>query len=30
MAWVLLVVLAIFTAILFATSRKWVVYGDES
>ncbi|HYP44985.1 MAG TPA: sugar ABC transporter permease [Propionibacteriaceae bacterium] len=30
MAWVLLIVLAIFTAILFATSRKWVVYGDES
>jgi multiple sugar transport system permease protein len=30
MAWVLLIVLAIFTALLFATSRKWVVYGDES
>jgi len=30
MAWVLLLVLAIFTAVLFATSRSWVVYGDES
>jgi multiple sugar transport system permease protein len=30
MAWVLLLVLAVFTAILFATSRTWVVYGDES
>jgi multiple sugar transport system permease protein len=30
MAWVLLLVLAVFTALLFASSRKWVVYGDES
>lgn len=30
MAWLLLVVLGIFTAILFATSRFWVHYGDES
>ena len=30
MAWVFLLVLAVFTAVLFATSRKWVVYGDET
>jgi len=30
MAWVLVAVLAAFTAILFATSRSWVVYGDEN
>ena len=29
MAWVLVVVLALFTAILFATARYWVHYGDE-
>ncbi|WP_255472420.1 carbohydrate ABC transporter permease [Quadrisphaera setariae] len=29
MAWVLLVVLGIFTAVMFATSRFWVHYGDE-
>ncbi len=29
MAWVLLVVLGIFTAFMFATSRFWVFYGDE-
>lgn len=30
MAWVLLAVLGVITGILFATSRKWVFYGDES
>ena len=29
MAWSLLVVLGIFTAAMFATSRLWVYYGDE-
>ncbi|WP_298806573.1 carbohydrate ABC transporter permease [uncultured Pseudokineococcus sp.] len=29
MAWLLLVVLAVFTAVMFATSRFWVYYGDE-
>jgi multiple sugar transport system permease protein len=29
MAWVLLVVIAIFTAINFVASRRWVFYGDE-
>jgi multiple sugar transport system permease protein len=29
MAWVLLVVLGVFTAVMFATSRFWVHYGDE-
>jgi multiple sugar transport system permease protein len=29
MAWVLVVVLAIFTAVMFATARFWVHYGDE-
>lgn len=29
MAWALLVVLGIFTAVMFATSRFWVHYGDE-
>nr|WP_235922114.1 sugar ABC transporter permease [Lentzea tibetensis] len=29
MAWVLLVVIAVITAVLFRTSRYWVFYGDE-
>ena len=29
MAWVLLAVLGVIAGILFATSRKWVFYGDE-
>jgi len=29
MAWVLVVVLAVFTAVMFATARFWVHYGDE-
>ncbi len=29
MAWVLLIVIAIFTAVNFAASRSWVHYGDE-
>jgi multiple sugar transport system permease protein len=29
MAWVLVVVLAIFTAVMFGTARFWVHYGDE-
>ncbi|SEE87701.1 carbohydrate ABC transporter permease [Ruania alba] len=29
MAWVLVLGLAVFTAVLFATSRYWVHYGDE-
>lgn len=29
MAWVLLIVIAIFTALNFALSRRWVFYGDE-
>jgi multiple sugar transport system permease protein len=29
MAWVLLVVIAFFTAINFAMSRRWVFYGDQ-
>src|ERR671916_432649 len=29
MAWALLVVLGVFTAVMFATSRFWVYYGDE-
>ena len=29
MAWALLVVLGVFTAVMFATSRYWVHYGDE-
>jgi multiple sugar transport system permease protein len=29
MAWTLLVALGIFTAVMFATSRFWVFYGDE-
>jgi len=29
MAWVLVVVLALFTAVMFATARFWVHYGDE-
>lgn len=29
MAWVLLVAIAIVTAIIFATGRSWVYYGDE-
>jgi multiple sugar transport system permease protein len=29
MAWVLLVVISIFTAINFLVSRRWVFYGDE-
>jgi len=29
MAWALLVVLGLFTAVMFATSRFWVFYGDE-
>ena len=29
MAWVLLLAIAVLTALLFATGRKWVFYGDE-
>jgi multiple sugar transport system permease protein len=29
MAWVLLIVIAIFTALNFALSRRWVFYGDQ-
>jgi multiple sugar transport system permease protein len=29
MAWALVVVLAVFTALMFATARFWVHYGDE-
>ena len=29
MAWLLVVVLAVFTAVMFATARFWVYYGDE-
>jgi multiple sugar transport system permease protein len=29
MAWVLVVILGIFTAVMFATARFWVHYGDE-
>ena len=29
MAWVLLVAIALITAVLFRTSRYWVFYGDE-
>ena len=30
LAWILLVIIAIFTAIAFRTSRYWVYYEDES
>ena len=29
-AWIILIVIVIFTAILFRTSARWVYYGDES
>lgn len=29
MAWVLLVIIALFTAVNFVSSRRWVVYGDD-
>ena len=30
LAWLLLVIIAIFTAIAFASSKYWVYYEDES
>jgi multiple sugar transport system permease protein len=29
MAWILLVIIVVFTAILFSTSARWVYYGGE-
>jgi multiple sugar transport system permease protein len=29
MAWVLIVIVSILTAILFSTQNKWVYYGNE-
>ena len=29
MAWVLLIIIAVFTALLFTSSRSWVYYGDK-
>ena len=29
-AWIILLVIVLFTAILFRTSARWVYYGDES
>jgi multiple sugar transport system permease protein len=28
MAWLLFLVIGLFTAVYFATARKWVTYGD--
>jgi multiple sugar transport system permease protein len=30
MAWVLVAIIAVFTAVNFLGARRWVFYGDES